>query len=271
MPQGESPYFENAPVVERVLGVQFEPLKGFHSGLMGVFWKTLGDEWSQVSDAPPIQPQFERFEGAPSWDPRIVFKFTNSPANRLQILNESGNRMIQLQNGRLHLNWKGEAGDDYPRYEQINREFITHYEGFQRFLTQSLGGEQIRANQWEVTYVNHLPKGSVWQTPEDWPALFRIPSSKSHAGGAVLESFSGAWHYELPNQCGRLHVEISRGQRDVPEKSELLIVNLTARGPVDQETSALSIREGLDLGHQTIVNAFVDLTSDRAHEFWRLQ
>ena len=56
------PYFEHAPVVERVLGVQFQPIAGFHAGLFGAFWKTLGDDWPKANDAGPIEPQYVEFE-----------------------------------------------------------------------------------------------------------------------------------------------------------------------------------------------------------------
>jgi hypothetical protein len=47
----------------------------------------------------------------------------------------AGDRMIQLQNNRLHFNWIGESGGRYPRYERVRdglewalREFVEFVE-----------------------------------------------------------------------------------------------------------------------------------------------
>ncbi len=105
------PYYDNPPVVETVLGVQFDRLSGFKNGHLGAFWMSLGaDEWPVVEDAPPLPPQFERFDNTARWATGIHLQLTQDPACRLQIKNQKADRMIQLQNNRLHFNWLGEAG-----------------------------------------------------------------------------------------------------------------------------------------------------------------
>jgi hypothetical protein len=63
----ESPSYLRPPVVETILGVQFKPLRGLQNAHLGAFWKTLGDEWPTVADAPPLEPQFERFDAGGMW------------------------------------------------------------------------------------------------------------------------------------------------------------------------------------------------------------
>ena len=63
--KGPFPDYVDPPVVETILGVQFDPLASWRNAHLGVFWKTLNtDDWPNVSDAPPLQPQFERFAAA---------------------------------------------------------------------------------------------------------------------------------------------------------------------------------------------------------------
>ena len=59
------PSFKNPPVVETVLGVQFERLAGFTNGHLGAFWKSLPDGWSQVRNANSLDPILERFPDGP--------------------------------------------------------------------------------------------------------------------------------------------------------------------------------------------------------------
>src|SRR5262245_55135596 len=105
------PDYISPPVVETVLGVQFARLPGFTNAHLGAFWKSLdATEWPTVSDAPPLQPQFERFSEAAKWARGLQLQLTPIPAGRVQIKNRAGDRMIQVQNGRLHFNWLGDAG-----------------------------------------------------------------------------------------------------------------------------------------------------------------
>jgi hypothetical protein len=132
----------------------------------------------------------------------------------------------------------------------------------------------FRPNQWEVTYVNHIPQGTVWSTPSDWSfcrLLAAIPTIESLADG---EDFTGEWHFRIPPDLGRLHVEwqhvkeLDSGQQD----KELIRLTLTARGPTlkggDEVQSAL---DGLSLGRSIIVNCFKQFMTDEANTYWGLK
>ena len=56
------PKYEKPPVVETVLGLQFNPLSAFTNAHLGAFWQSLGVEaWPTVTDKPPLPRQEERF------------------------------------------------------------------------------------------------------------------------------------------------------------------------------------------------------------------
>jgi len=268
MPTPQAPYFRNAPVVERVLGVQFDSVSGFHNGLLGAFWKSLGDDWPQVTDAGPIEPEFEQFGESALWAyPGVSFRVSQSPGCRLQIQNAAGDRMIQVQNCRFHLNWKGTSGEGYPRFPAIQDEFLAYLKRFRDFLASDAKAG-LRPNTWEVTYVNHCQKGTVWKTPEDWQSVFSpLVLPRPTTAFAALETLGGNWQYEIQPRRGRLRVELRHGRQD---DRELLAFTLTARGPLGQTDDA-SIAAGLDLGRQTIDVAFKELTSDAAHKYWELE
>lgn len=272
MDPGSLPHFERPPVIETVLGVQFDPLSKFRNAHLGAFWKRLGNEWPNVNDAPPILPQFERFDDAGTWgEVGFHLKLAEDLNVRIQIRNAAGNRMIQVQNGRFHYNWLGADGGKYPQYTEVRPGFDGVWGEFQRFLADESLGE-IRPNQWEVTYVNHIPKGPLWESPADWARLFRSPTTlPTSITSANLESFGGEWHYEIRPQLGRLHVQIQHARLSSPTSPEVLRLTLTARGPIrETESERLSLDEGLNFGRSTVVRTFKELTSDEAHSYWGL-
>ncbi len=262
--------YESPPVIETVLGVQFEPLPGMHNGHLGAFWKALPAEWSTVTDAPALEPQLETFTDAPNWGAMsIQFRLMQAPTNRLRIRNVSGDRMIQVQNGRLHLNWLGHDGKEYPRYLRMRDEFSHTLDQLQMFLEKEDIGK-IRPNQWEITYINRIECGTVWVVPSEW-SFFRPIGESVRLSTAELESFGGEWHYKMENQRGRLHVQFQHVRPSDAAKVEAVIITLTARGSVDESRPEAAWSDGLDLGHQTIVTSFKELMAEEANKHWGLK
>jgi len=266
------PDYERPPLVETVLGVQFERIERFGNGHLGAFWRTLDTgEWPTVSDAPLLPPQFERFGNNSRWAASLQFSLSPAPVSRLQIRHQDGERMIQVQNGRLHFNWLGRAGGVYPRYETVRQGFHAALEQFVKFLDREKLGD-FRPNQWEVTYLNHIVKGTVWNTPSDWRFFRPLCGLPSIEGLVYGESFSGEWHFVIPERRGRLHIQWEHAVRSEPQETEVIVLTLTARGPLGRESDLSDgILSSLDLGRETIVRAFRDFMSDEANRYWGLR
>src|SRR5262249_22783622 len=142
-------------------------------------------------------------------------------------------RVIQLQINRYTYNWRKKDAC-YPRYETIYPEFMSKLQGFRDFLRMA-GLEDISLNQWEITYVNHIPRGELWSSQNDWyrvfPGLYHSPDQ---SGLVQFESITGEWHYEIVPQRGRLHI-VGRHSKNIETSQEFLELQLTARGPIEQE------------------------------------
>lgn len=251
------------------MGVQFDPIKGLTNAHLGAYWSQLRKEWPKVQDVPRLESQFEVFGQEQTWSLLgAKFSLSQDLSTRLQIRNEPEDRMIQVQNSRFHYNWLDKKSE-YPRYDsKIKPEFVTQWDRFLRFLASS-NFAIPKLNQWEVTYVNHIPKGSVWNHPSDWvevfPGLIGKPSAERIGN---FESVGGQWHFEIPSEQGRLHVQIIHGRPVSPGAVEVVRLDLTARGPITGDPMPEGLIAGLDLGRTTIVRMFVALTSKRAQEFW---
>ena len=197
------------PVVETVLGVQFDRLPDFRNAHLGAFWKTLdSEEWSEVQDVSILSPQFEQFSNNARWAQGVQLQITQNPDCRLQIKNKTGDRMIQVQNNRFHFNWIGKPEGEYPRHKKVRDGFEQSLRQFIKFLDESNVGE-FRPNQWEVTYVNHIPQGTVWNKPSEWNFFKPLNGIPSIENLVEAETFNGEWHFVIPGQKGRLHVRTS--------------------------------------------------------------
>jgi len=268
------PDFERPPVIETVLGIQFQRLSQFCSVHLGAFWRSLGSDWTKVKDAAPLQPQLERFAESEVWGDVAPQQLVLSGTfvQRGQIRNDAEDRMIQVQPDRFHYNWLGHGGGEYPRYARVRPEFDKALSTFEEFLGNE-GIGSLAPTQWEVTYVNHLHKGDLWSTPEDWRQMFRpLGCADSGSERVRLEAFGGEWHYVIGEQQGRLHVKLQHGREKAGDARELMVLTLTARGPVASGNGpGLEWGAGLDLGHEAIVEGFKNLTTEEAHDYWGIR
>ncbi len=265
--------YARPPVVETVLGVQFDRLPALSNSHWGVFWKTLNqNEWPNVEDAALLPNQIERFIDAARWGAGLQIQLTDDPTSRCRIKNHRGDRMIQLQNTRLHLNWLGETGSKYPRYETMRTEFEQNYRRFSDFVVAENVGSP-KPNQWEITYVNHIPKGTVWQTASEL-RFFKLLGSNTATSAVRPENFHGEWHFVIPENRGRLHVEWQHAKKSPLDSAapEFIRLVFTARGPIELRDDMLGAAlDGLDLGRKTIVTSFKDFVSDEANNYWGLK
>lgn len=254
--------FRSPPVVEVVLGVQFDALQDFSTAHSGWFWRTrLDQRWRSAKDAPRLDDQFERFdEGMFLREPPFRVRPPGTP-ERTQLFHEDEQRMIQIQDTRFVYNWR-KREMAYPTYERLVPEFLDCYSRFSDFVREA-GLGALSLNQWEVVYVNHIPMGSLWHEPSEWPRVLpglQIPSAA--VPGQRFDSFGGEWHYVLGDNEGRLRVSIRHGRAF--SGSVLLVVTLTARGPLKQQSPEV----GFAVGHKAIVQTFLSMTSQAAHAAW---
>jgi hypothetical protein len=76
--------YENPPVVETVVGVQFAQLSRMRIAHLGAFWTSLDTGiWPTVADSPLLATQIERFDDQPGWAAGIRLQLTQGPASRL--------------------------------------------------------------------------------------------------------------------------------------------------------------------------------------------
>ncbi len=261
------PHFDNPPLAETVLGAQFKPSPELINSVLALYWGGLGSEWQQVQEVSPLELQHERFGDQQGWARlgEVRISVSQELALRLRINNAKNSRMIQVQNGRFHYNWRQTEGETYPKFPAINAEFEKSLRGFESFIS-GRGIPRLQYDQWEVTYVDIIRQGTVWTEPSDWPRMFSgLPLPKVQS--LSPEMFSYGLTFEIEPHLGRLHLKIAHGFLGKPaENVRVIRLELTARGPV---STSLSVSAGLDLGRSCIVRTFDAITSAECHRHWR--
>lgn len=267
------PTYARPPVAEVVVGMQFDRVPPLSNALLGGFWKSLPqNDWPAAYDAPFVPAQFEVFTRSPRWLEGPRLQLSSSPQCRIQIRHATQDRMIQVQNGRLYFNWQKKPGQEYPRFEEVIDGFVYASSAFADFLATANVGP-VKPNHWEVTYVNRIPRNTVWATPADWDFFSLLPCIPSIENVVTGESFSGEWTFEIPRNLGRLHVRwdtLSQAKPD--DSSDAIRLTLSARGPLRKDTDGIAaVLEGAQLGRKAIVITFRNLMSDKANAFWGLE
>jgi uncharacterized protein (TIGR04255 family) len=274
MSQVPLPGYDSPPVIETVLGIQFDPLEELTAPVLGLYWAALRDDWPHASEAPYLESKFERFGTDLPWNQMRLELKKGHPPVRIQMRNAASDFMVQIQNSRLHVNWMGYEGAEYPRYPAVRSHFQQTWQRFTEFVqTENLG--EISPNQWEVTYLNRIPVGTVWQTPGDWDFLRLLGDPSVLGETAHFEGFQGGWRFALPQDAGRLHVSWKTGRGpthdNAAEELEVVVLEQTARGPLSNDADTNAIVEGLNTGHSAIVRSFSQLMSEKANAYWGFQ
>jgi uncharacterized protein (TIGR04255 family) len=264
-------------VVEVAMSVQFEPPSTFNLAHLGAFWATQKDTFPKVRTTSPIISAAEDFGAERQWlPPSLKLAFSDEPQYRLQMTSDDDQWMCQIQSDRLVVNWRKRVAD-YPRFDATFVRFKAAWQALHRFFAE----EKISAPSatlWELTYVNRIPKGELWQSPSDWPAVF-----PGLWGGVfvatdelTLRGLRGQWVWDSAPEQARLYVEPSPSRSNENPPTELLMVNMTARGSIKLDDSGAekipheqAIENGMNLGHDLIVLTFDKISSNRAKEHWK--
>ena len=254
------PSFNEPPVVEVVMGVQFQPLTQLQAPYLGLFWQMVRPEYSSCKENPLIAPQQEDF-GRPGTFRDMKLQVSQvPPLPRVFFEDTSGQWLIQLQRDRFLHNWRhSPKGEGYPRYPAVREKFVSQWSNFQQFVADNELGD-IDVTQLEITYLNHV---APWTDQSELGDLF--PDFRWRKGDRLLdepEACNISCAFTSSDGRSRLRASIRPGIHQ--EKGNVLLFELTVRGIAEKD----DLEPWFDNGRRWIVTAFADLTSDDWHKKW---
>ena len=267
------PDFEDPPVTEVALAVQFESLTALRTPQVGLLWNDFRVRFPQIEEHAPLDPIVERFgEVKP---PKVGVRLEmmqKPPVPRCWFLNENGTELIQIQQNRFAHNWRktGQGDDPYPRYEHVRRTFETELGTFGSFLRRENVGE-LQPNLCEVTYVNHIVAGRGWDKHgqlDEVLALFAPKYSDAFLPDPEEIRLGAAYviHGEDGQPLGRLRISVEPAYRRSDDQP-MFLLNLVARGrPVGEGIDG--VLRFLDIGREWVVRSFAAITTPKMHGIW---
>jgi uncharacterized protein (TIGR04255 family) len=257
---GDLPVFERPPVVEVVLGLEFQPVANLGAiglGQLAERWKgryPVSQELPPLPSSPPI--------GMPGEFPG-VFVSVGAPAIRLWVMSTDRSQLIQIQRDRLILNWRHSGSElPYPHYDALRAEFVDAYNDLRIFLAER-GLGAIQPTSVEVSYVNEVVTDGQ---PPDLAAILNGVASYNQRlapplASRVMQVFAAN---SLPGHLARLTLTADTQGRG-PNST---LMTLTYRSAIALGATLEDIMASMDLGHRDVVLGFTEATTETMHETW---
>ena len=260
---GKLPEFDNTPLQETILSVEFDRIAEMKIPHYGAFWAAIRCEYPKAGTQPPLAP-------APS-DSTVPAGLRLSAGDinlaRACYTNELATMQVQFQNDRFLTTWsRGQTENVYPRYTNTRKNFEEKWEIFQKFLHQ----EQLpapRPTRCEITYVNHIGLTGDWSELQRLEDIFAPWSGIQTDGFLPKPSIASVLaQYSWPE--GELAAALQPAIR-VADQKKLVQLILTARLPLREGTDTQAILNCFDIGREWIVRGFADLTTRKMQSVWK--
>lgn len=251
-----SPKFDNPPVVETAVGIQFAELSGFRTMHFGIFYETIRDRYGFAEDQPRLDPIVETFPKAVRL-PHFKVRTAPRPERVWYTESEDGSYLLQLQPDRFGFNWRQtEENARYPSYTESSQLCLKEFRGFLGFC--DIHGFNVRPDLCEVIYVNHIWPNEGESPIELFEKIFPgISWNHSDKWLPPPENVRLNRVYVIGDQQGRLYAEAEIAHQK--DRGDLILLKMTARVLHRSEDPA-DIVDTLQLGHDWVVNGFVSLT-----------
>ena len=250
------PSFRKPPVTEVFCGLRLQPVNFLipHTGLL---WDKFRNDYPNIQHAEPLGTD----KGLLSIDRK-----TGLPIPRVWFINESDDQLVQFQVDYFYFNWRRRK-DDYPRYPHVIKHFESALNILYSFSKEFELGD-INPIEYELSYINHIPKGGGWDTIEDLQKIFSdfvwVGSKKRF----LPNPNKIAWTAEFPLQekMGSLRINLKQAIRN-EDNVPLFVLELKAKG-IDESAKKNDFRKWFDVAHEGIVKGFTDITTPEAHKIW---
>ena len=243
-------------MIEVSFGVIFKPLDDMQSRHFGQFWVEHKDDYPNTTDSGPLLDVTD-IQSQP------LFVMDKPPLRRMMCYSQGGQYVAQVQDRRLHLNWrKVKPEDEYPRYAEIYNRFQRLWSEFNSFAEREKVGPLL-VLRFELSYFNHIELGTnVASSVEEHIRFFQFsPIKESYL--SAPESVNAIWRFAMPNQRGTASASLNNAKDK--DGRNLLVLVLTCTGTPSEKYSE---SEWYASAHEWIVRGFTDLTTDKAHQQW---
>ena len=257
------PSFDNPPVIEVVIGVQFESLSRFHIPHVGVLWDCLDrKKYPTCEEVAPLH----------GYEDERVIVYEKPPMPRIWFIGEDQSSVVQFQKDRFLYNWRKnpdpEVGKPYPRYSKVIKGFYDNIQNFQSCI-KSLDIEAINPQRLEISYINIIPLELFGGAANIGKILKDVSWMNKNRALPEPHRVNVDWQFKVKKISALLDLRINTAQVQKTGE-EILRIELTVKGQAPHK-DIRKCRAWFDTAHETIVTGFKDITTANAHKMWGLQ
>jgi uncharacterized protein (TIGR04255 family) len=240
--------FDDPPVTEVALGIQFAPVPALTSPRGGRLWDAWAQDYPKVVEQPPLTPQ-------PPIGQQGAWLQLGVAGSRMWFMDPSEDHVVQLQNDRLIVNWRRASGAPYPRFTEIRDRFKRSLDDVNA-VTNEIIHRSIAVEQIELSYINVIDAA-----PKDALLGFRglLGSHGDHAqmsANLTLDLAGQSWSNSV------LAVSVNGGVGPKPVTN----LTMTFRATPTDATDPLP---AMNEGHDSVVGLFDEITPAAMHERWK--
>lgn len=246
------PHYQHPPLIEVVMGVHWQLPGEFPPGMQHALLERLGPSWEL---APPSSrpPTISQQDLSRPWPSRLSFH---------SLLRD---QRLEISSEGLWYAWDGRHGNIYPHYETVRDGFIIALDVWQD-ASANFCLAPPTFTTWHIAYLNCIPQGTVWNDLSDCTFLRLL--APVPAGLPPLEHCKACWRFALPNYAAQLMCQFHTTPGTPHDDRAHIWLQLSCTGSLSPDPSTLL--EGLDYGRQHIVQAFRQLMSPAANNYWEL-
>jgi uncharacterized protein (TIGR04255 family) len=253
--------FSKPPLDEVVVGIQFNSPPHLRSVHYGELYRKFMREYPVVEDQPKLPPNFEAFGGNPQVGGPTFHFGSGASLDRVWMVSNDGNHLVQFQEDRFLLNWRRRApGDTYPRYEKVISSFEKSLETLSSFFENELKFP-LQVTQAEVSYINLQPIGG--DEIADWINVVGRSTLQPELMNLIFTEV--LIREEKPT--ARAHYMIQSAIMNDGAFTPAFRFEITCRG-APKDGSVKSALAFIDMGREHIVRRFCELTTAKAHDTW---
>ena len=263
--------YDRPPLIEVVIGVQFERLAKLDAARLGLLWQRFRSRFPNTEQKPALDPSIERLGlRGPVGETR--FELLTELRQRLWFVNEA-----RTSWSRCRMTGSSATGAAARNRRNHTRDLRNFCRDSSTTSTNSsafsLTSRSVRwtANQCEVTYVNLIRSNAHWSSHGDLAKVFRGWSAEygpriEWPTESIRLNVAHLLNDDAGEFVGRLHVALEPAFA-APQGSPAAPVGvyrltLTARGrPMGEGREGINVF--LELGHRAVVTSFDRMVDGR--------
>ena len=246
----QSVKFERPPLIEVVFGVNIE-ITDFSLVHFGLYWETIKERFPMPVETFGELTLTEDDSYTPSF-PTAWF------------LSSEENKLIRLTEDYFSYHCRC-INEEYKHFDKLFQEFLNEWYNLESWWS-NVSERNIKIKNYSLQYINLIDRESDWKGFEDNQKIFKFDRPIKTSLG-LPKAYLSETKFELADNLGTLIVSIEQKKLENLEGGMEKVIVFTLSVISSQVKDSFS-EDWFCSAHNSIIQAFLDLTTEEAQEKW---